>query len=102
MSRTAVPEKELTRQQRRMKERIEKEANQTFTNFTERYFQHFVESSDPEGEAMTEIFHRMNAQWITYCHRKNLINDAQKMFAAYAEVVLNDYRKNKNQVPESV
>lgn len=92
-----IPDRELTREQRRKKERIEFEAHQAYTQLTGKYFQVFMDSDDPEGYDMKIKAKEMNSKWITYCNAHSLNDKAKKMFSEYTDKVLEDYKTNMKQ-----
>jgi len=88
-------EKPLTREQRRIKDRIELEAKQTFDLLSERYLNFFITSDDPEGNETVQKLHQISAQWKTYCTKKQLIPEAKTMIENFAASVLKDYQDSK-------
>lgn len=93
-----VAEGPLNRKQQRYKERVEQEASQTYSNFTGRYFQLFINSTDPEGPELQEVKNKMNAQWKMYCTKMQLVPAAKLMFEDYCKGMLETYQKEKQTV----
>ena len=89
------PSAPITRQQRRYKERIEKEAQETYNAFTDRFFKLFMESSDPEGEDLAIKRKQMNAQWRIFCSRMGLVPAAYDMFSNFCAATLRQYQEQK-------
>lgn len=90
-----MKETNQTRLQRRYLDRINKEANEKIKSITDRLLSAFTESEDPEGEAMTETFKKINAQWLVYCRHRQLNETAKKVVLNYMDQLVNEYRESK-------
>jgi hypothetical protein len=88
-------EKPLSREQRRIKERIEIEAKNTFDLLSDRFLNFFINHDDPEGNEVTQKLAQISSQWKTYCTKRQLIPQAKVMIDDFAASVLSDYRDNK-------
>lgn len=95
----------LTREQRRKKEQIEKDAEDTFNKLSNRFLDFFVESDDPEGNEVHQKLVQISSQWKAYCSKRQLIPEAKTMIDTFAASVFKDYYDNKtpkadaNQIP---
>jgi hypothetical protein len=90
-------DKKLNRIQKRFLDRLQKEAQQTFQNLFSRYFSAFIDSDDPEGKEVAEVFDDLDAKWKVYCYRKKLTSEAKEAFAKEATALLIQYKENKKQ-----
>ena len=66
-------ESKMTREQIRVKERIEAEANRVYQQLAEKFLSFMVECEDPEGPEVEEKKKQISAQWRLYCTRKQLL-----------------------------
>jgi hypothetical protein len=87
--------KPLTREQKRMVERINKEAAQTIELLTSQFLNLLMESSDPEGEQMTESIKSIDAKWCFYCKRKGLQPSAYTIMTNYMNKSIEEYKQEK-------
>lgn len=88
-------EKQLTRQQRRLRERIETEANDTYQQITKKFFTFFVTHDDPQGHEVLDRIGQVDTQWRMYCRKMNLIKDVHGMFEKYANGLIDEYVTSK-------
>lgn len=94
------PAPQLSRQQRRYKERIESEANQTYASITKKFFNYLVTHDNPTGQEVADRIEQISAQWKMYCRKMNLVKDVYDMFDKYANGLLEEYLKTKSEVKE--
>lgn len=87
--------KTLSRQQQRKVEQIEKEAMQTYAQLSEKFFNFFLNSDDPEGPEVEAKKIQLCSQWKMYCFRKRLTKEAFPMLDNEAKAILEAYRKTK-------
>lgn len=83
-------ERTLTREQRRFKERIEKEAMARLNALVEKFYEFFMEN-DPESEAVAAKKKELSAKWKMYVHDRRLNKDAAELFDGAAQKVINKY-----------
>lgn len=88
-------EKPLTRQQRRLRERIETEANDTYQQITKKFFTFFVTHDNPQGQEVQDRIEQVDIQWRMYCRKMNLIKDVHGMFEKHANGLLDEYVNTK-------
>jgi hypothetical protein len=91
------PEPKLTREQRRFMERIEQEARKTHADLSEKFFNAFMESDDPEGKEMEELFASLDSKWKMYCHRRRLNESAYKLFGKDCAQLIAEYNARKKE-----
>lgn len=87
--------KVLTRAQRRMQERYETEAKQTYESLAEKFLNYFTQCDNPEAPEVEEKRKQINAQWIVYCRKMKLVDAARMMFDNYSKGVVKDYYEQK-------
>lgn len=97
-------ERKLSREERRLIEKISRDAETTYNRMCQKFFEFFVNHDNPEGPEVEEKRKQMNAQWKMYCHRMKLIPAAIVMFEDYCKGVIKDYQDSKeNQLkPETI
>jgi hypothetical protein len=64
--------KKLTREQQRFIDKLNKEAATNHANLTEKFFNFFMDSDNPEGPEIEEKILQLSAQWKTYCQKRRL------------------------------
>jgi isochorismate hydrolase len=89
--------KPLTHEQRRMRERINLEAQNVIHTLQEQFLNFFIECQDTEGEAVNNKIREIDAKWRLYCKRKNLIPAAYTVMDKYMEQSIKEYYENKEQ-----
>ena len=93
-----TPEKETTepnRQQRRIMERVQQEAQETHAKLAKQFFEAFMEF-DPDGEELKELEKELIAKWKMYCGSRNLTKEAREMMTAYCTAIRTNYQKEKD------
>lgn len=85
----------LTRQQRRLRDRIESEANDTYQQIAKKFFTFFITHDDPQGNEVRDRIRQVDAQWRMYCRKMNLIKDVHGMFEKYANGLIDEYVASK-------
>jgi hypothetical protein len=91
--------KPLTREQRRMRERVNMEAQTIIQTLQEQFLNFFMECQDTEGETVNNKIREIDAKWRLYCKRKNLIPAAYTVMDKYMEDSIKEYYENKEQKP---
>lgn len=71
-------EKKLTREQRRIMERVNREAHQQLSNLVNRFYESFMEN-DPDSDEVTERQKEVSTKWKMYCHHRQLKKEALSM-----------------------
>lgn len=93
----SVP-KTLTREQKRLLEKVEIEAQQTFQSLADRYLKAFIESTDPEGEEIKATATLIDTLWRTYVKRRKLDPKASVGIRMYITDVMKDYAQSKKEI----
>lgn len=85
-----MEDKKLTREQRRIQERISNEAQQAYSKLAKSYFDFFIDN-DPDSEPVKlkakEVIHK----WRMYCKHRNLIPKVYDQMLMYVNQVEKDY-----------
>ena len=91
-----------SRAQKRWIERTNQEAQATINSLMTQFLAYFMESQDPEGEAVQNKRKDISAKWRLYCKHKQLGPQVFPMADKYMDQVLADYLKEKESptVPE--
>jgi hypothetical protein len=89
--------KPLTREQRRLRERVNMEAQSIIQTLQEQFLNFFMECQDTEGEAVNNKIREIDAKWRLYCKRRNLIPAAYTVMDKYMEQSIKEYYENKEQ-----
>jgi hypothetical protein len=87
--------KPLTREQKRLVERINAEAAKTIELLTSQFLNLLMESSDPEGPEMTDSIKSIDAKWRFYCKRKGLQASAYTIMTNYMNKSIEEYKAEK-------
>lgn len=90
-----------TRAVRRMIDRINRKAAETFQVLTENYYACFLDM-DPNGFDVKEKQKELSAKWRMYCKRGGLISEAYPKFDEYCESINKQYHQelDANKLPE--
>lgn len=86
---------QLTRQQRRIKERIENEAKNVHLNLCQKFLAFFLDNN-PNGPEILEMKKELSAKWKVFCFSRNLNKDAVKLVDDYCDNVIMQYNKNRD------
>lgn len=86
----------LTREQRRMKERIEKEADEKLTAMIGKFSDFLIDCENPEVD-VPFIQKTMSAQWKLYCVKKRLTGESSLQFDIFSNKVLDQYKALKGE-----
>lgn len=84
--------KTLTREQRRIQDRVNKEVSTTLAKLTMKFYDFFMDN-DPNGKEVSDKQKEMSTKWKMYCHRMNLIDEAIPLFDKNSAKILEDYKK---------
>jgi hypothetical protein len=90
-----------TREQRRMRERINNEAQEIIQTLQSRFSDFFLTCENPEGPEVVEKMKVISAQWRAHCKRRNLIPAAYPVLDQYMEDQVKQYYALKEN-PEKV
>lgn len=82
----------MTREQRRTKERIEKEARTQLDKFLNSFYEFFNEN-DPDSETVAQKRKELNAKWKMYCHARRLLPAALTALDTQIQVIVDSYKK---------
>lgn len=96
---TETPTKQvlkLNREQKRILERVEREAKDTCQKLCERFLAYFMTSEDPESEATQKYMAILNGQWLTYCKQKKLNEGSRTILSNYMQSVITEYKATQN------
>ncbi len=88
-----IPKKEipLTRQQRRYKERIEKEASDTLRKLVNKFYETFMEC-DPDDPQIEHKRKELSAKWKMHCKKDGLVPSALVLFDDAAKAIIEKYK----------
>ena len=92
----------LTREDKRIIARVEKEAQLTHKRLAERFQTYFVTALDPEGEDVKKLASQVSAQWKTFCHRNNLKKEAYPLLQVFCDNLVTEYIKIRDGKEEVV
>lgn len=94
---TAEPKEEVkeSREVRRMRERINEDANKTFVALAEKYRVCFMDN-DPDGEEVKAKQKGVDAKWRLYCRNRNLISAAYTQISEFCKSMNEQYNKELN------
>jgi hypothetical protein len=87
-------ERPLTREQRRIHDRVNREVQEVFDQLSRKFFTFFM-ASDPEGIEVQGKIKQLDAQWRVYCKRKKLLPKGFPMLKAYCEALIEEYKTEK-------
>lgn len=90
-----IERKDLTREQKRILERIESEAKSIFQSLADRFLSEFIASTNPDGEEIKERGKQIDAQWQTYVKRRKLDPKGLTAIRQYINDVLKEYQESK-------
>lgn len=79
-----------SREVRRMRERINEDANKTFVALAEKYRTCFMEN-DPNSEEVNNMRRQVCAKWRVYCKNRNLIPEAYTQVDTFCAELMADY-----------
>lgn len=85
-------EKQLTREQRRYKERIEKEAMLQLNTFVSKFYEFFMDN-EPESPLIAEKRKELSAKWKMYCHNKGLSQAAFSLCDNNCQKIVDQYQE---------
>lgn len=91
--------KALTRQQRRVKDRIEAEATAQLNRLQNRFMEFVINCENPETEC-EEKKKVMNAQWKMYCNSKRFSEKARSIFEDWAAKIIDQYKIESSEKEE--
>jgi hypothetical protein len=97
----AGKQKPESREQRRYRERINKEAQGIIKALQDKFLDFFTTCENPEGEEVVAKIKEISAQWRTHCKRRNLIAAAYPVLDQYMEDQVKQYYALKEN-PEKV
>lgn len=84
--------KPLTREQRRYKERVEKDAMVQLNSFVSRFYEYFMEN-DPESPEIEAKRKELSAKWKMYCHHKGLSKAALELCDGNCQSIIDKYKE---------
>jgi hypothetical protein len=94
-------QKPETREQKRYRERINKEASEIIKRLQDKFSDFFITCENPEGEEVVNKMAEINAQWRTHCRRRNLVATAYPLLDDFMHVQVQEYYNNKNRIIEA-
>ena len=97
---TQTKERKPTRAELRAKQRTEEEAKTIYVNTCRKFLDYFTTSDSPTGPETQEKINSIHAQWKVYCNRVRLLPSAYDMFKDYAQGLIDEYNKSKNEATE--
>lgn len=79
-----------SREVRRMRERINEDANKTFVTLADKYRQFFMENN-ANGEDVQEFKKQVCAKWRVYCKNRGLTPEAYAQLDTFCADLMNQY-----------
>jgi hypothetical protein len=89
------PSGTLTRQQRRLKERIEKEAEEVHSKMCANFLDFVIKSPDLTEEVINEKKKQFNAQWKMFCGSRKLTKESFEAIEKAMNMILEKYQSLK-------
>lgn len=89
ISKTSKP---LTREQRRYKERVEKDAMIQLNSFVSKFYEFFMENN-PESPEIESKRKELSAKWKMYCHHKGLSKSALELCDGNCQSIIDKYKE---------
>ena len=89
----AKPEQIISRQERRLRERIEQEAKDTYALLTNKFFEYFMTNS-PDSDEVTKLEREVIAKWKMYCKMKDLTKETLPLVERYCAAVREQCKKD--------
>lgn len=86
------PSKPLTREQRRYKERVERDAMVQLNSFVSKFYEFFMDN-DPESPEIEAKRKELSAKWKMYCHHKNLSAKALPLCDNNCQSIIDKYKE---------
>ena len=83
---------QLSRQQKRIMDRINKEASIIFNVLADQFVDLFMES-DVDSEEVTKKQKEISSKWKIYCSKKGLTADSFKLVDDFCNEFRDDYKK---------
>jgi hypothetical protein len=87
--------KPLTREQKRMVDRINAAAAETIELLTSQFLNAIMAADDPEGPEVGEKIKQIDAKWRMYCKRKGLAATAYTIMDNYMTTAIKEYYDEK-------
>lgn len=91
------PKKE-SREQRRLREGINEDANKTFVALAEK-FRIFFMDNDPDGEEVKTKAKEVDAKWRVYCKNRGLIPEAYPQVSDFCKELIQEYKNEYDNAP---
>ncbi len=89
------PTATLTRQQKRLKERIESEAQEVHSNMVAKFLDFMIKEADLTDEVIAEKKKQFNAQWKMFCGSRKLTKESYDAVDKSMDAVIEKYRSLK-------
>lgn len=86
------PDDNLTREQRRARERTSKEITDMINSLVRQWYNFFIEN-DPESDEVMLKAEEVSAKWKMYCHRKKLKPEALDLVSKTIVGLMEEYQK---------
>lgn len=84
----------LTREQRRARERLNKEAGDMIARLVNQWYEFFLDN-DPDGEEVKEKQKEVSAKWRMYCQRRHLKSEILPLIDNSITQLMDEYKKAK-------
>lgn len=85
---------QLTRDQRRMMDRLNKEVNETLAQLVNLWYQFFLQN-DPEGNEVKNKKKEVSAKWRVFCERRHLKSELKGLADKAIDQLMDEYRKQR-------
>lgn len=96
------PQRKLTREEIRKRDRISEEVRQVYQQATGKFLSFFINCDDPEGPEVQEMISKLDAQWRVFCKHKNLKTEGYPAIREYCNGVIQQYKDEKKAGTEVV
>lgn len=93
------PKKEipLTREQRRVRERLNKEVSELIAKLVNQWYEFFLDN-DPDSQVVKDKQKEVSAKWRMYCHRRHLKSEVFPLIDKSITQLMDEYKKAKEEV----
>lgn len=94
-----LPEKPMSRQQRRYQERVKEDAVNTLNRLVAKFYEVFMEN-DPEAPEVAAKKKEVVAKWKMYCNQKQLLPAALTLCEENCNAIIKKYQEQLTGVEE--
>jgi hypothetical protein len=87
-------QKPLTREQRRARERLNKEAGDMIARLVNQWYEFFLDN-DPDSKEVQDKQKEVSAKWRMYCQRRHLKPEILPLIDKSIDKLIDEYKKAK-------